>query len=160
MIKKTVSNIFLTVLGLMLILWSAGLPLLGLIGEKDIALITHVRKQGGERNEAIPNRYTYVISYEFKLPDESIKDGFTYKIGDYTRIYGLPSTNTVPIRYLKTFPQINALEVDTIPSLEKLIVFGVGFFLAFKRGSKPNRKETKAGLKKEGGYNTGQTSKE
>lgn len=103
---------------------------LGVIGEKDTAIITNIRRQGGERNEAIPNKYTYSISYSFTLPDGKEIDGFTYKIGNATYIKVSKSDmNIVPVRYFKAIPQINALESDAGIKLGNFIIIGAGIVL-------------------------------
>ena len=103
---------------------------LGIIGEKDTAIITNIRRQGGERNEAVPNRYTYSISYSFTLPDGKEIDGFTYKIGNavYVKV-SKSNVSIVPVRYLKAFPQINALESDAGIKLGNFIIIGAGIVL-------------------------------
>ncbi|MDD3705391.1 MAG: hypothetical protein PHC45_04935 [Clostridiaceae bacterium] len=103
---------------------------LGIIGEKDTAIITNIRRQGGERNEAIPNKYTYSISYSFTLPDGKEIDGFTYKIGSATYIKVSNSdVSIVPVRYFKAFPHINALESDSGFRLGNFIIIGAGIVL-------------------------------
>ena len=73
---------------------------LGFIGEKDTAVITGIRRQGGERGEAVPNRYTYVVSYTFTLPGGEKIDGFTYNIGNAVYIKVSDSNiRMTPIRY-------------------------------------------------------------
>lgn len=113
---------------------------LGLIGEKDTALITNIRRQGGERNDSTPNRYTYSISYSFTLPNGKKVDGSTYKIGNavYVKVSKL-NISKVSVRYLKVFPQINALETDSGIKMGNIIIIGAGIIiLKFSRSnSKP-----------------------
>lgn len=47
------ARILLSMLGMAFLLYSVGAPLLGIIGERDTALITSIRRQGGERNETV-----------------------------------------------------------------------------------------------------------
>jgi hypothetical protein len=103
---------------------------LGIVGEKDTAIITNIRRQGGERNEAVPNRYTYSISYSFTLPDGKEIYGSTYKIGNavYVKVSKSDMIN-VPVRYFKAFPQINALESDAGIKLGSFIIIGAGIVL-------------------------------
>jgi len=65
-------------------------------------------------NEAIPNRYTYSVSYTFTTADGQKVDGFTYRTGSavYVKTSAL-RPSMVHIRYLKAFPCINALEGDS-----------------------------------------------
>lgn len=103
---------------------------LGVIGERDTAIITNIRRQGGERNEAIPNKYTYSISYSFTLPDGKEIDGFTYKIGNAAYIKVSNSdVSIVPVRYFKAFPRINSLESDSGFRLGNFIIIGAGILL-------------------------------
>jgi len=103
---------------------------LGIVGEKDTAIITSIRRQGGERNEAVPNRYTYSIGYTFTLPNGKEIDGSTYKIGNavYVKVSN-SNVSIVPVRYLKAFPQVNALESDTGIKLGNFIIIGAGIVL-------------------------------
>ena len=103
---------------------------LGFTGEEDTAVITYIRRQGGERKEATPNRYTYSISYTFTLPDGQKIDGFTYKIG-YAVYVKVCNTNmsTVPVRYLKAFPSINTLEREAGLKAGNLILVCAGIIL-------------------------------
>lgn len=115
---------------------------LGLIGEKDTAVITSIYRQGGQRNESIPNRYTYSVNYSFKLPDGSIEDGFSYKIGDAIYVKASGSSLT-PVRYLKAFPALNALESDTTVSAGKFVLIAVGVLLiVHKRHREKNTTES------------------
>lgn len=66
--SKLLPRIFITLLGAALILWGAGKIALGIIGKPEKAVITHIRREGGERTDVKPGRYTYNISYTFPLP--------------------------------------------------------------------------------------------
>lgn len=126
---SVVMRIFITLLGVAFIFWGISLFALGLVGEKDTAVITSVRRQGGERNEVKPNRYTYIISYTFKLPEGKKVEGFTTRIGDAVYVKNPNSTTTV--RYFALFPFINALEKETQPGLRQVVYFTVGGFLIY-----------------------------
>lgn len=65
-VNKKFGSIFVTIIAIMLILYGLIHIYLGIVGEKDTAIITNIRRQGAERNESVPNRYTYVISYSFR----------------------------------------------------------------------------------------------
>lgn len=79
---KLLPRIFITLLGAALILWAVGGLALGLFGERAAAVVTDIRREGGERAEAVPNRYTYNISYTFAPPDGREVHGAAKKIGD------------------------------------------------------------------------------
>jgi hypothetical protein len=54
--RSPFARILLSLLGVILLLYNTGAPLLGLIGEQDTAIVTSIRRQGGERNEAVRGR--------------------------------------------------------------------------------------------------------
>jgi len=94
------------------------------IGEKTQGTITVIRREGGERDEAIPNRYSYSVGYEFLLDDGKVISGNTKVIGNAYNA-GI-SRGQASIRYLKIFPYLNALESDTAFSIEHVILLAVG----------------------------------
>lgn len=105
------ARILLSILGTALILCGVGRIALGIIGEPETAVITHIRCEGGERTDVKPGRYTYNISYTFTLPYGKEIDGFAKQIGDgiYQKADG---TSTVRIWYFPAFPYVNAMERD------------------------------------------------
>lgn len=150
--KHKLTNFLLTALGCALIIWSVGRPLLGIFGEQALGQITSIRRQGGERDEAIRGRYTYAIGFEFTLPSGQVIFGSTTRVGNYYQAYALPSVNAAPVRYLRAVPAVNALEVDTRLSVEYVIVFLTGGALIFrdrlgrdrsKKHKKPNVRRSK-----------------
>ncbi len=128
--RKRLPRIFIALLGAALILWGTGKIALGIIGAPETAVVTHIRREGGERTDVKPGRYTYNISYTFTLPDGKEIDGFTKRIGDgvYQKANG---TATVQIRYLPGFPYFSALESDVGMGAGPLILIVVGGVLAF-----------------------------
>lgn len=125
--KTKTIRVLITIIGIMFFLRGVTALALGAFGIKDTALITNVRREGGEGSESIPGRYTYVISYTFKLDDGKSIDGFTKKIGDGVFIKH-PNTVTT-VRYFSLFPYVNALEEDTKPSISQIIYLAIGIFL-------------------------------
>jgi hypothetical protein len=121
-------RILITLLGIALIIYGVGMAMLGFVGTRAIAVITSIRRQGGERDEAVPGRYTYSIGYRFALPDGRIVDGSTTRIGGsvYVKATG---TSTAPVRYFAFFPHFNALESHTTPCIGHLIVAIAGVFI-------------------------------
>jgi hypothetical protein len=128
--RKLLPRIFITLLGAALILWGAGKIALGIIGEPEKAVITHIRREGGERTDIKPGRYTYNISYTFTLPDGKEINGFTKQIGDgvYRKADG---TSTVQIRYLPGFPYFSALEKEVGMGVGPLVLIVAGGVLVF-----------------------------
>lgn len=129
--SNVIMRIFITLLGITLILWGIGTFTLGIIGEQGMAAITSVRRQGGERADGRPGRYTYAISYTFNLPNGTSVDGFTTKIGDSVYLKVTDPRYTRPVRYLKSIPRLNALEEDTTPNLGQLVLVVAGGFLVY-----------------------------
>ena len=123
-------RVFITLLAIALIVYGMGMTMLGFVGTRATAVITSIRRQGGERDEAVPGRYTYSIGYRFALPDGRIVDGSTTRIGDsvYVKATG---TSTAPVRYFAFFPYFNALESHTAPGIGQLIVAAAGVFIVF-----------------------------
>ena len=120
----------ITLVGAALILYNVGSPLLGIIGEKGTAVVTSIRRQGGERDEIVPGRYTYSIGYTFTLPDGQRVDGSTTTISGaaYLKADG---TSVMPVRYLKQAPVINIPARDTKPSAGNLISIALGILIIF-----------------------------
>ncbi len=123
-------RIFITLLGIAFIIYGVGMAMLGLVGTRATAMITSIRRQGGERDEAVPGRYTYIIGYRFELPDGRIIDGSTTRIGSsvYVKATG---ASTAPVRYFAFFPYFSALESHASPGIGQLIVAMAGGFLVF-----------------------------
>ena len=125
--KKIVSKIFLIILGIGLSLYGMMMPLLSVLGERTLGTITVVRREGGERDEVTPNRYSYSVGYEFLLDDGTVISGNTKVIGNAYNA-GI-SKGQASVRYLGIFPYFNALESDTALSVEHVILLAVGIFL-------------------------------
>ena len=125
-----VARILISVLGAAMVLWGVSNIVLGFAGERATAVITSIRRQGGERNEAVPNRYTYSIGYEFYIDGGGKITGSTLKIGDavYVKASG---SSTAEVRYYAFFPYINTLEDDTGPGLGAAVLILAGGALVF-----------------------------
>lgn len=125
-----VPRILLSLLGLAFISWGMGNMALGLIGEPATAVVTEIRREGGERTDGKPGRYTYNIGYTFTIGDGKEINGFTKKIGDavYTKADG---TSTIRIRYFPGFPHFNALEADTGLGVGSISLILAGSVLIF-----------------------------
>lgn len=118
----------LSLLGAALILWAVGSLALGLLGERTAAVVTNIRREGGERAEFKPGRYTYNIGYTFTLPGGKEIHGYTKKIGDAVYIKA-DGTAKVTVRYLKAAPFINTLEENTRLSPGQPFLAGMGTLL-------------------------------
>ncbi|NSW92067.1 MAG: hypothetical protein HPY74_15595 [Firmicutes bacterium] len=133
--RKLLSRILITLLGAALILWAAESLALGLFGERTTAVVTSIRREGGERADVLTNRYTYNISYTFILPDGKEMYGFTKEIGGavYLKTNG---TGRIAVRYFKIMPYINTPEGNSPFSLGPLILTGTGIFLIVQMNRK------------------------
>lgn len=109
--KRLIPRILITLLGIGLIFMGASQAILGFVGESASAVITNIRREGGERADGKSGRYTYSIGYTFALPDGKEISGFAKRVGDsvYLKADG---TSTVRVRYFSVFPHINAMERD------------------------------------------------
>lgn len=125
-----IARILITLLGIALVLMGVSQAILGFAGKSTSAVITDIRREGGERTDGKPGRYTYNISYTFTLPDGKEINGFTKKIGDsvYLKADG---TSTTRVRYFPAFPYINAMERDTGFGAGQLVLILAGGFLIF-----------------------------
>ena len=129
-VNKKFGLIFVIFIAVMLIIMGLVQVLLGLVGELDTAVITNIRRQGGERNDSIPNRYNYSISYSFTLPDGKKAYGYTTKIGDSVYIKVSNSNiSTLPVRYLKALPLINAPDSNAGIRAGNFILVGTGILI-------------------------------
>lgn len=124
------ARILLSLLGMAFILYNIGSPLLGVFGERDTAVLTSIRRQGGERDEMIPGRYTYSIGYTFAIPDGRKINGTSTFVGNAVYLKG-DGTSTILIRYFKQAPFINVPEKETKPSIGRLMSVGLGIFLIY-----------------------------
>jgi hypothetical protein len=133
-----VLRVIITLLGAGFILQAVVSLALGQVGERGTAVVTHIRRELGERNETAPNRYTYILAYSFKTPDGRTVTDSTRHIGGplYLKATG---RQTVPVRYLKAFPAVNTLEEDARPSWGKAAFLAAGAFLIFA-ANRPWRK--------------------
>lgn len=113
--------------GTLLALYAVLIPLLGVVGEKTIAEVTVVRREPGDRQDPVANRYSYAVGFEFTLPDGRIIPGNTKVIGSASQANF--SKGPHPVRYLAAFPYINALEADTSFDLGKIVMLGIGLML-------------------------------
>ena len=127
-LKNNLPRLLITLLGVAFIIWGISTLTLGFIGKKGTAVITGIRREGGERNEAIRGQYTYIISYTFKLPDGKSVDGYTRKIGNSVFMKA-DGKSIIAIRYLEFMPFINIIEKDTKPGSGQFILIAIGCFL-------------------------------
>ena len=120
------TRVFLALLGSVLLLWGVGMPLVQWFGAEAPGTITQVRRQLGDRGEAIPNRYTYTIAYEFRLPNGQTEQGHTQRVGDYFSPRDMAVGKVVRVRYVPALPWVSSISSHWKASLEHGIVAAVG----------------------------------
>ena len=114
---------------LLFFLYGCFLALLWVAGQPVRAKVTSFRRELGERDETIRNKYTYVYSYEFSV------DGQTYS-GNSKKVQGPvflknDGNSFLTVHYLKCCPFLNSPEYDFKPWYKILIYFGVAFILGY-----------------------------
>lgn len=124
--RHAIGRLLIRTLALALLTWGAGMPLLALLGSTTEGEITHVRRQLGDRGEAIPNRYTYTISYQFHHPDGRTISGHSQRVGDYFSPKDMRVGKKVEVRYLAAFPWISQIEWSWGALIEYLLVGATG----------------------------------
>ena len=133
--KRVIPRILITLLGIGLIFMGASEIALGFAGKSTSAIITDIRREGGERTDGKSGRYTYNISYTFTHPNGKKISGFTKRIGVsvYQKANG---TSTVQVRYFPAFPYINAMKQDTGLGAGQVVLMIAGGFLIFTMNRK------------------------
>ena len=121
------SRLLLFSVGLLLLLYGLVTPLLPYIGQRTQGEVTSIRRELGDRQDPMPNRYSYSVGYEFRLPDGRVVHGNTKVIGSSFSA-GLPK-GKAGVYYLPAFPYLNALERDTSPDMGKVVILAAGALL-------------------------------
>lgn len=132
------TRVLMTLIGVTLIAYGVSTVALGFVGAKATGVITNVRRQGGERDEAVPGRYTYGIGYRFTLPDGRTIEGSDTKVGGsaYVKASG---TSIAKVRYFKSFPHINVLEGHSGFNAGQVVLIAAGALIVYAVNSKPRR---------------------
>jgi hypothetical protein len=126
--KKILPCVLITLLGISFIVWGLTTLVLGFAGKSALAVVTNIRREGGERNETIRGRYTYITGYTFSLPDGKHIDGYSRSIGNSVFLKA-DGKSKVKVKYFSCFPYINALAKDTKPGLSQIVLVALGCFL-------------------------------
>lgn len=125
-IRNMILRIILYALGILLMMWGIGAPLVALTGAETEGRITHVRRQLGDRNEVIPNRYAFAITYEFRLPDGMLRTGTSQRIGDFFSPGRLGVGSPVTIRYAPFAPGLSVMDWRLGSLIENILAAVVG----------------------------------
>jgi len=92
-----------------------------------------VRRQGGERDEAVPGRYIYSMGYSFVLANGTVIDGRATRIGGSTCVKAT-GTSTVLVKYLEAFPHFSMMEDQAKLNPGQFIMIAAGALLLFVAG--------------------------
>ncbi len=123
---RRAARALLSALGILLMIWGIGVPLVALTGAEAQGRITYVRRQLGDRNEVIPNRYAFAITYEFRLPDGALRTGTTQRIGDFFSPGRLGVGSPVTIRYAPFAPGLSVMDWSLGSLVENILAAAVG----------------------------------
>lgn len=119
-------RVFVFLIGIGALAWGGALLALGLAGNSAAPRNVQVRRVGGERDEATPNRFTYAVSYEFLTHDGTLVSGRTQVVG------GSSSARTPRrIRYFAAAPRVNAPEDQCGVSGYSLTLVAIGVVLCW-----------------------------
>ena len=105
------------------------LGLLLFFGEETEATLTSYRQEYGERNEVIPNRYTYQFGYTFTVNGKTY-NGTGQKVSSPVFLKPTP-TSTISINYLSCCPYLNA-HMEGKKNWKSILIFlGIGLLLFY-----------------------------
>lgn len=120
-------RLLIMAVGVLILGYGVMLAALFFFGTRVEARLTSYRQQMGERNEVIPNRYTYHFGYTFTV------DGHEYS-GTGQRIAGpvylKPGPEaTIRVKYLPCCPRIHADDAEAHPGRRVAVFVAVGLLL-------------------------------
>ncbi|GAB6110432.1 hypothetical protein [Desulfomicrobium salsuginis] len=127
--KSLAARSMLFLVGTAFVLYGVVMPILPFAGARTEAEITTVRRELGDRQDPMANRYSWAVGYEFVLPGGTVVHGNTKVIGS-SYSAGIAKGPAVA-HYLPSLPWVNALERDTRPDLGKAVMVAAGALLCF-----------------------------
>ncbi len=127
--KSLTGKIILGAVATLFLLYGCFLSTLWLAGSKTQAKVTNFRRELGERDETIPNRYTYTYAYEFNVTGK-IYSGNSKKVQGPTFLKN-QGNSFVTVHYLACCPAINCPIDDFKPWYKIFIYFGVALMLGY-----------------------------
>lgn len=140
--KKKSSNlfwrIFISAIGIALILIAIMDFSLFLFGEKTTAIITTRRIAGSNPGKPSDQRYRWYVDYTFTDNEGDEYSGHTQKLGSDTSV---KVDNT--IYYFPQAPFLNSLESEAKPNWGQLVYIGLGIFLLFVMNGKKKKPKHK-----------------
>lgn len=143
-----IGRILLCALGVLMLAWGVVMPMVTLFGDEASGEITSVRRQLGDRGEAIPNRYAYAIGYSFSLPDGTSVTGYTQRLGDYFSPKSLGKTGEIRVRYFPALPRLNTIDRGWGVAFEYLAMAVLGALLIYLSTKKKSTERRKPKAKK------------
>lgn len=121
--KNIFWRIFISVIGIILILMAIGNLLLFLVGDTAVAKVS-TRRYGGERQGAVNDkRYTWYIDYTFQAGNGRTYEGHLTKLGSATSV-----TVKRTIYYFPFAPFLNTTEDSAEPNLGQIAMIAAGIF--------------------------------
>lgn len=120
-------------ISMLFIFYASFLGTLVLFGEDKKVTLASYRQEYGERNEVIPNQYTYLFGYEFTVNGKTYY-GTGQKVGSPVFLKPSPDS-TISIKYLSFCPFFNShIEGKQIwKSILIFLVVGLVLFSFFRK---------------------------
>lgn len=127
--RSPAGTIIVGIVASIFLLYGCFLGILWVAGTKTQAQVQNFRREMGERNETIPNQYTYSFDYEFTV------EGKAYS-GNSKKVQGPvflknQGNSFIMVHYLSCCPFINCPETDFKPWYKIFIYFAVALVLGY-----------------------------
>ncbi len=129
-------------IGVLFLVYGLMLAALYFFGTDVEARLTSYRQEMGERNEVIPNRYTYHFGYSFRVNGRDYS-GTGQRVAGPVHLKPGPGA-TIAVKYLPCCPFISTDTEDGREGRRILVILGVAFLLlwfARKMGNTPGTRE-------------------
>lgn len=135
-------RILMAVVGILFLGYGMMLAALFFFGTTVEARLTSYRQEMGERNEVIPNRYTYHFGYSFTVHGRDYS-GTGQRVAGPVHLKPGPDA-TITVKYLPCCPFISSDTEDGKEGHRILVMLGIAFLLfwfARKMGNTPETRE-------------------
>ncbi len=128
-------RILIAVFGILFFVYGVMLAALFFFGTTVEARLTSYRQEMGERNEVIPNRYTYHFGYSFTVNGRDYS-GTGQRVAGPVHLKPGPGA-TITVKYLPCCPFISSDTEDGREGRRVLVMLGIAFLLFwFARSSR------------------------
>ena len=135
-------RILIAVVGVLFFGYGIMLATLFFFGTTVEARLTSYRQEMGERNEVIPNRYTYHFGYSFTVNGRDYS-GTGQRVAGPVHLKPGPGA-TITVKYLPCCPFISSDTEDGREGRRILVMLGVAFLLLwFARSSRQSSESSK-----------------